>query len=1051
MGNPLPFCPWKVWLSNIFLGFCYLSILVSGQCLEEQKKLLLEFKDGLSFDLQSNPDKFISWSSTTNCCSWDGVTCDPGTGHVIGLDISSSLITGGINSSTTLFDLYHLQVLNLAYNSLYSSPFPSGFHKLSSLTHLNLSYSGFSGVPPGISSLRMLVSLDLSTSTFSGPIQFQNADLEDLVKNLTNLEELFLDGINISVTGSNWGPILSSLSKLRVLSLPFCNIVGPIHSSLSKLQFLTHFNLDGNELNSLVPDFIANFSSLKYLQLSSCGLYGRFPESIFSIPKLSFLDVSSNLNLTGSLPEFPPSSQLKVIKLSETRFSGKLPDSINNLAFLEDFQLWDCGFFGPIPSSFGNLTELINLDFSRNNFSGSLPLLASSKKVTNLIFSHNRFTGTIPLSYGDKLNGLQLLDLRNNSLHGIIPKSLFTKQSMENLMLGQNKLNGLLQDFDNSSSSSLREIDLSQNKLQGLVPMSIFQIRGLNILRLSSNNFTGTITLNMFKDLKELTWLELSDNNLSFNVSESNSRVLSKIGTLKLSSCNITEFPNFLRNKSNLFHLDLSNNKIEGEIPNWIWEVGSGNLVNLNLSLNMLEAFEKPGPNFTSSYLAVIDLRSNMLQGSFPLPPPNVVILDYSGNKLTSTIPSNIGKYMYYASFISFSSNNLLGVIPPSFCEAINLEVLDLSDNHFNGSIPSCLVSNNGLKVLKLKNNELRGRVPKVIGEECGLRTLDLSENHLAGSLSRSWSKCKGLEVLDVGRNQLNGSFPVWLETLPQLRVLILRSNNFDGSIKHSETANAFAMLQIIDLSFNSFRGKLPPKWCQSWMGMKKQTNESQASQILKFVYMELSDMYYQDSVTMTNKGLDMELVKILTIFTSIDIAYNQFEGEIPETLGDLDSLYVLNMSNNNFRGQIPARLGKLKELGSLDLSHNQLSGKIPEQLATLTFLSVLKLSQNLLVGEIPRGNQFGTFSAADFEGNVGLCGFPLPKDCHVSLPPMASTSSNQAAFDWEFFWIGFGFGEGTGAVIGITIGVVIGNKIIKKRRRVHKSILQWDTWKRNL
>lgn len=1017
--------------------------------------LLLEFKRGLSFDPQTDSThKLLSWSSTTDCCSWDGVTCDPRTGHVIGLDISSSFITGGINGSSSLFDLQRLQHLNLANNSLYSSPFPSGFDRLFSLTHLNLSYSGFSGhIPLEISSLKMLVSLDLSASPLVAPIQLRRANLEKLVKNLTNLEELYLGGIDISV--ADWGPILSILFNLRILSLPDCHIAGPIHSSLSKLQLLTHLNLDGNDLSSEVPDFLTNFSSLQYLHLSSCGLYGRVPEKIFLMPSLCFLDVSGNSNLTGSLPEFPPSSQLKVIKLSGTRFSGKLPDSINNLAFLEDLGLSGCSFFGSIPSSFGNLTELINIDFSRNNFSGSLPSFASSNKVISLKFAHNSFTGTIPLSYGDQLISLQVLDLRNNSLQGIIPKSLYTKQSIESLLLGQNKFHGQLEKFQNASSLSLREMDFSQNKLQGLVPESIFQIKGLNVLRLSSNNFSGFITLEMFKDLRELGTLELSENNFSFNVSGSNSNMFPKIGTLKLSSCKITEFPNFLRNQTNLFHLDLSNNRIKGEIPNWTWNVGDGKLVHLNLSHNMLEAFEKPGPNLTSTFLAVLDLHSNMLQGSFPIPPASIIFLDYSENKFTTNIPYNIGNYINYAVFFSLASNNLSGGIPLSLCNAFDLQVLDLSDNHLTGSIPSCLVSSNILKVLKLRNNEFLGTVPQVIGNECSLRTLDLSQNHLAGSLPKSLSKCTSLEVLDVGKNQLNGSFPFWLETLPQLRVLVLQSNNYDGSIKDTQTANAFALLQIIDISSNNFSGNLPARWFQSWRGMKKRTKESQESQILKFVYLELSNLYYQDSVTLMNKGLSMELAKILTIFTSIDVSNNQFEGEIPEMLGDFDALLVLNMSNNNFKGQIPATLGNLKELGSLDLSHNQLSGKIPEKLATLNFLSVLKLSQNLLVGEIPRGPQFATFTAASFEGNAGLCGFPLPKACQNALPPVEQTTKDEegsgSIFDWEFFWIGFGFGDGTGMVIGITLGVVVSNEIIKKRGKVHRSISSGHALRRNL
>lgn len=49
-----------------------------------------------------------------DCCTWDGVTCDLLTGHVIGLDLSCSLLNGIIYANSSLFQLRHLQTLNLA-------------------------------------------------------------------------------------------------------------------------------------------------------------------------------------------------------------------------------------------------------------------------------------------------------------------------------------------------------------------------------------------------------------------------------------------------------------------------------------------------------------------------------------------------------------------------------------------------------------------------------------------------------------------------------------------------------------------------------------------------------------------------------------------------------------------------------------------------------------------------------------------------------------------------------------------------------------------------
>ena len=186
-----------------------------------------------------------------------------------------------------------------------------------------------------------------------------------------------------------------------------------------------------------------------------------------------------------------------------------------------------------------------------------------------------------------------------------------------------------------------------------------------------------------------------------------------------------------------------------------------------------------------------------------------------------------------------------------------------------------------------------------------------------------------------------------------------------------------------------------------------------------------MGENYYQDSMMVTIKGLEIEFVKILNTFTTIDLSSNKFQGEIPGCIGNLNSLRGLNLSHNNLTGHIPLSFRNLKMLESLDLSSNQLSGRIPEELTSLTFLEVLNLSQNHLTGFIPRGNQFGTFGNDSYYKNSGLCGFPLSKRCINDETPQLSKEEDaefENKFDWKFMLMGYGFG----LIFGLSLGGLI-------------------------
>jgi hypothetical protein len=80
----------------------------------------------------------------------------------------------------------------------------------------------------------------------------------------------------------------------------------------------------------------------------------------------------------------------------------------------------------------------------------------------------------------------------------------------------------------------------------------------------------------------------------------------------------------------------------------------------------------------------------------------------------------------------------------------------------------------------------------------------------------------------------------------------------------------------------------------------------------------------------------------------------NLLSGSIPESLGNLSNLQHLFLGTNQLSGSIPESLGNLSNLESLTLGSNQLSGSIPESLGNLSNLSYIDVRHNQLSGSIP-------------------------------------------------------------------------------------------------
>ncbi|XP_062114692.1 receptor-like protein 6 [Humulus lupulus] len=746
------------------------------------------------------------------------------------------------------------------------------------------------------------------------------------------------------------------------------------NSTLFNLLHLRRLNLTDNHFNySQIPTAVKRLSMLTSLWLFDSVISGQIPSEVSELSKLSSLYLCGNVDpfsLENLLELKNPNlesfisnlTSLMELCLSEVSISSTLPKSLVNLTSLTRLYLRDCELKGEFPVDIFQLPKLQDLSLRYNkDLSGRLSAVLNESSLKTLGLSGTRFSGELPF---EKLASLSRLEVRRCNFSGVIPSSIGKLKQLTFLDLSHNNFSGQISSYL-SNLTQLNLLYLQFNHFSGPFPMPIFsKLVNLKLLSIAYNNWISTVGFDMFKGLKNLNVISLSDLNLSLPRIYEN---FPQLIELDLMYCNLRKFPEFLRHQKRMESLNLEGNHIGGGIPEWF----------LNINRETLR-------------------------------------------------------------ILSLSTNSLTGELSPTTCKLSSLIKLDLSHNKLRGKLPNCFGKfSKSLSVLSLTVNSFSGNIPNFTKRN-QLKLIDLSYNLFEGKLSHSLTNCKMLGQLNVESNKLNDVFPYWLGTLPELIILNLRANQFHGVIREPQTILHFPKLRIIDISDNNFIGKLPLKYIQSWNAMTSTSVENfgylkslSINFSAYFDYMGKPVFYFPAYIDymgkpvfyfhtiLSIKGMYRQFDGIQNIIAVINFSNNKFNGEILEVIGNLKGLYVLDLSKNYLNGSIPSSLRNLAKLESLDLSQNELSGQIPSELVQLFFLQYFNVSYNHLSGSIPQQNQLTTFGSSSFEGNLGLCGIPLPNLCGNSealKPPLIEDeqqeeSSSLFQFGWQVVVIGYGCG----------------------------------------
>ncbi|CAM0150449.1 unnamed protein product [Urochloa decumbens] len=750
------------------------------------------------------------------------------------------------------------------------------------------------------------------------------------------------------------------------LSVGDTALVGQISPSLLSLYHLEHLDLSMNNVSgpaSRVPEFLGLFRNLRYLDLSGMPFTGRVPPQLGNLSKLQHLDLSST---TGQIPWRRVPWHDSNLYSTDISWLSNLSLVFINMDSVDLSRIVD---WAHVVNMVPSLKVLRLPNCFLTNVNQSLPYL-NLTGLEELNLSENHFDHPVASCWFWNLTSLRYLQLAGTHLYGQMPDALGALTSLQvlDMSFGFGSINMMTANMKNLCN--LEIIDFREGMLSNLTDMD-----------LSNNNLSGVITHEHLAGLTRLKNIAFSGNSLKIVVDPEWSPIF-RLEYASFASCHMGPlFPSWLRSQTHIDELIISSASIFDRLPDWFvmtFQKANG----LDISNNGISGtLPTDLKNMTS--LGWLKLNSNDLSGSIPRLPKSLSYLDISENSLSGPLPAYIGAG--HLENLNLASNRISGPIPKSICKMNSMGGLNLANNYVDGEFPLCFKPG-GFRVLILRNNRLSGKFPSSL---------------------KTWTN---LYVLDLAWNKLSGKIPSWIGNFTELEILQLSHNMFTESIP--STITRLSILSQLNLAGNSLSGCLP-RHLSNLTGM---TTDKLFPRISS-----LDDMLVSVNLSVITKGQelyywDYELYEM----ASIDLSSNHLTDRIPEGIASLDGVINLNLSWNQLSGEIPNNIGGMQSLESLDLSENMINGDIPQSLSTIAYLSYIDLSYNNLTGRIPSGGQLDTLYMQYpfmYNGNRGLCGHPLLKNCSSNSGPQ---NGGHERDEHDSNVLSFSFGLSVGYMVGL-------------------------------
>jgi len=566
---------------------------------------------------------------------------------------------------------------------------------------------------------------------------------------------------------------------------------------------------------------------------------------------------------------------------------------------LRKLQLGNNNLVGTMPENIFSIEHMTTLDVSNNP---SLTVSFRHIGMSEHIYSVN-VGGTATKDYDGIQHATDFfkrLYADNTPIAGTLPSEIPRIHSLEVLSLQECQMNGEIP-HEIFAMSTLQELYLTDNNFQGPIPDRWGSLVDLESVSLAKNMLRGAIP-ESFGFSPKLKALSLKDQ-------------VSKGGGLS------GTVPSFHKSQS-LTHLFLADNKLEGDLPK-----------------NLLAAAEGYARDEDLSTLFHVDFTNNKITGAIHFSFERFRNLDlYLEGNLISEIDERLCNLP--------NTNWMAGAVSAYGCDAI----LCPPGTYNHGgrrkyTDDECVPC----KFSKKNQNDLLGIETYLGQSRCeaddsqGIIPLTPEEIEAGVAATPAVAQANERAVLKELFEATGGALGKWKASDGW-------SDSEDFCTWYGIDCDENDSVISIQLGSNGMKGDLPT----SIWSLPNLTHLKIYGNQLKIDFEGVEAARNLKTLGLDDTGLDnLDGISKARSLTTLNVAYNDLAGALPEELSRLVNLEYLDVSHNKFSGELPSWLKNFVALTSFTASHNAFEGQMPD-FATMYDMSYVDLSNNKFGGDLP-------------------------------------------------------------------------------------------------